>query len=412
MAKKFTAKAKDYDLSVEITKTVGADTQASEKVEAFRDLFLDRYKKIKRYVEQYYDFQDAVSINKIVGNREKYSKWDARGRTIVMVLEASKTRKGYLRLVVEDTSGEMDAMVSPEVLERIGTIATDDVIGIEGQLSKDGGIFWVRHVIFPQIIKKDKSEEDNDPISAAFISDIHRGADNFLDKEWYKMLDWLNSDDPMAQNIGYLVISGDIVDGVGVYPNQEQELDIADLYEQYKITGKDLERVPDHMETIILPGNHDAVRLAEPQPVLSSEVQSHFNQGHFVGNPCRFKIGGSDVLSYHGKSIDDMVMNLKEASYENPEMLKRRHLAPQWGVKNQIASEPTDMLTIDTTPDIFVTGHTHGHCMQKYQDIQLIVSSTWQGQTSFQKMVGFEPKPAIVSVVKLDDGTAATVNFS
>ena len=101
MAKKFTAKANDYDLSVEITKTVGADTQASEKVEAFRDLFLDRYKKIKRYVEQYYDFQDAVSINKIVGNREKYSKWDARGRTIVMVLEASKTRKGYLRLVVE-----------------------------------------------------------------------------------------------------------------------------------------------------------------------------------------------------------------------------------------------------------------------------------------------------------------------
>ena len=388
MTKKITQKAKDYDLTVEITKTVGADTKASEKVEAFRDLFLDRYKQVKKYVEQHYDFQEAVSIDQIVSNREKYSKWDAIGRTVVMVLEAKKTRKGYLRLVVEDTSGEMDAMVSPEVLERIGTITTDDIIGIEGQLSKDGGIFWVRHVIFPNI-----------------------------NREWDKMLDWLNSDDPLAQNIGYLVISGDIVDGVGVYPNQEKELDITDLYEQYEITGKDLERVPDHMETIILPGNHDAVRLAEPQPVLSSEVQSHFNHGHFVGNPCRFKIGGSDVLSYHGKSIDDMVMNLNEASYEHPEnamkqMLKRRHLAPQWGVKNQIASEPTDMLTIDSTPDIFVTGHTHGHCMQKYQDIQLIVSSTWQGQTSFQKMVGFEPKPAIVSIVKLDDGSAATVNFA
>ena len=417
MSRKFSTKAKDFDLSVDITKTVGADTRASEKVEAFRDLFLDRYKTIKRYVETNYDFQDSVSIETMVGNREKYSSWGALGRSIVMVLEAKKTRKGYLRLVVEDTSGEMDAMVSPEVLERIGTIATDDVIGIEGQLSKDGGIFWVRHVVFPQMIKKDVSEDECDPVSAAFISDIHRGADNFLDKEWNKMLDWLNSDDPMAQNIGYLVISGDIVDGVGVYPNQEQELDISDLYEQYQVTGTDLERVPDHMETIILPGNHDAVRLAEPQPVLSSEVQSHFNHGHFVGNPCRFKISGKDVLSYHGKSIDDMVMNLKEASYENPEnamkqMLKRRHLAPQWGVKNQIASEPTHMLTIETTPDIFVTGHTHGHCMQKYQDVQLIVSSTWQGQTSFQKMVGFEPKPAIVSVVKLDDGEAATVNFS
>ena len=124
MFPKITAKAKDYDLTVDIIKTVGADTKASEKVEAFRDLFLDRYKNVKRYVEQHYDFHDSVSIETIVGNREKYSKWDALGRTVVMVLEAKKTRKGYLRLVVEDTSGEMDAMVSPEVLERIGTMST------------------------------------------------------------------------------------------------------------------------------------------------------------------------------------------------------------------------------------------------------------------------------------------------
>ncbi len=415
--KDFTEKAKDHDLSVEITQTIGADTQASEKVDAFRDLFLDRYKRIKRYVENCYDFQNAQTLSEITGNREKYSQWNAVARSVVMVLEASKTRKGYLRLVVEDTTGEMDAMVSPEVLTRIGSIATDDIIGIEGQLSKDGGMFWVRHVVFPNIVPKTPDYSENAPLSAAFISDIHRGADNFLDKEWNKMLKWLNSDDPIAQNIGYLVISGDIVDGVGVYPNQEQELDISDLYEQYQTTGTDLEGLPDHMETIILPGNHDAVRLAEPQPVLSNEVQSYFNQGHFVGNPCRFTVGGADVLSYHGKSIDDMVMNLRETSYENPEsamkqMLKRRHLAPQWGVKNQIASEPTDMLTIESTPDIFVTGHTHGHCIEKHQGIQLIVSSTWQGQTSFQKMVGFEPKPAIVSVVKLDDMSAVSVGFT
>ena len=417
MVKRFTERAKDYDLDVKITQTVGADTKASDKVEAFRDLFMDRYKRIKHYIEHCYDFQNSETIATLTNNREKYSKWNSTGRSIVMVLEAKKTQKGYLRLVVEDISGEMDAMVSPEVLERTGTIATDDIIGIEGQLSKDGGIFWVRHVIFPNIVKKEKDCSENQPLSAAFISDLHRGADNFLDTEWNKMIKWLNSDDPIAENIGYLVISGDIVDGVGVYPNQEQELDVSDLYEQYELTGKDLEGLPDHMETLILPGNHDAVRLAEPQPVLSSEVQSYFNQGHFVGNPCRFEIGGADVLSYHGKSIDDMVMNLNEASYEHPEeamkqMLKRRHLAPQWGVKNQIASEPTDMLTIDTTPDIFVTGHTHGHCIEKHQDIQLIVSSTWQGQTSFQKMVGFEPKPAIVSVIKLDDMSSLSVDFS
>ena len=232
--KDFTEKAKDHDLSVEITQTIGADTQASEKVDAFRDLFLDRYKRIKRYVENCYDFQNAQTLSEITGNREKYSQWNAVARSVVMVLEASKTRKGYLRLVVEDTTGEMDAMVSPEVLTRIGSIATDDIIGIEGQLSKDGGMFWVRHVVFPNIVPKTPDYSENAPLSAAFISDIHRGADNFLDKEWNKMLKWLNSDDPIAQNIGYLVISGDIVDGVGVYPNQEQELDISDLYEQYQ----------------------------------------------------------------------------------------------------------------------------------------------------------------------------------
>jgi DNA polymerase II small subunit/DNA polymerase delta subunit B len=41
----------------------------------------------------------------------------------------------------------------------------------------------------------------------------------------------------------------------------------------------------------------------------------------------------------------------------------------------------------------------------------MVVSSTWQGQTSFQRMVGFEPKPAILSVVKLDDLTSVGVDF-
>ena len=122
------------------------------------------------------------------------------------------------------------------------------------------------------------------------------------------------------------------------------------------------------------------------------------------------------MLSYHGKSIDDMVMVHPDTTYERPqdamkEMLKRRHLAPHWGVKNQIAAEPYDLMTIDTTPDIFVTGHTHGHCLEKYRGIQMVVSSTWQAQTSFQKMVGFEPKPSILSVVKLDTLESAAVHF-
>jgi len=417
MDKRFQERATDHDLEVEIVQTVGADTQATEKLAAFRDLFLDRYNKIRSYLHESYGFSKVLSLEEICDNREKYSKWNAKARAVVMVIEAKKTASGYLRLVIEDPSGELDAMISPDVQERVGTITVDDIIAVEGNLSKDGGLMWVRHALFPHIIEKERNVEEVAPVSAAFISDVHIGANNFLTDEWEKMLKWLKSDDPIAQNIGYLVVSGDIVDGVGVYPNQDQELSIHGLYDQYELTGKYFEDLPEHIEPVILPGNHDAVRLAEPQPVLSKEVQSYFNGGHFVGNPCRFKVGGVDTLSYHGKSIDDMVMNIKEATYDHPEeamkqMLKRRHLAPQWGVKNQIASEPQDLLTIENTPEIFVTGHTHGHCLEQYQGIQMVVSSTWQGQTSFQRMVGFEPKPAILSVVKLDDLTSVGVDFS
>jgi DNA polymerase II small subunit len=416
MDKRFQAKATEHDLEVDIVQTVGADTEATEKLEAFRDLFLDRYTKIRRYLQTSYGFDKVQSLEEICDNRSKFSKWDSKARAIVMVIEAKKTASGYLRLVVEDPSGELDAMVSPDVQDRVGTITVDDIIAVEGNLSKDGGLMWVRHALFPHIIEKERDTEGIDPVSAAFISDVHIGANNFLTDEWEKMLKWLKSDDPIAQSIGYLVVSGDIVDGVGVYPNQDEELAIHGLYDQYKVTGEYFEDLPEHIEPVILPGNHDAVRLAEPQPVLSKEVQSYFNAGHFVGNPCRFTLGGVDTLSYHGKSIDDMVMNIKEATYENPEeamkqMLKRRHLAPQWGVKNQIASEPQDLLTIENTPEIFVTGHTHGHCLEQYQGVQMVVSSTWQGQTSFQRMVGFEPKPAILSVVKLDDLTSVGVDF-
>lgn len=416
MDKRFTEKAAEHSMEVDIIQTVGADTQASEKLEAFRDLFLDRYTKLKRYLTESYDFDTIHTLEHLCDNRSRYSNWNATARAIVMVIEAKKTASGYLRLVIEDPTGELDAMISPDIQERVGTIAVDDVIAIEGQMSKDGGLFWIRHALFPHIIEKERDTEEIEAVSAAFISDVHIGANNFLEDEWEKMLKWLKSDDPIAQNIGYLVVSGDIVDGVGVYPNQDHELAIHDLYDQYKKTGEYFEQLPEHIETVILPGNHDAVRLAEPQPVLSTEVQSYFNSGHFVGNPCRFKVGGVDTLSYHGKSIDDMVMNLKEATYEHPEeamkqMLKRRHLAPQWGVKNQIASEPHDLLTIENTPEIFVTGHTHGHCLENYQGVQMVVSSTWQGQTSFQRMVGFEPKPAILSVVKLDDLTSVGVDF-
>ena len=66
MDKRFTEKAADHSLEVDIIQTVGVDTEASEKLEAFRDLFLDRYKKLKRYLQESYDFEKVHTLEYLV----------------------------------------------------------------------------------------------------------------------------------------------------------------------------------------------------------------------------------------------------------------------------------------------------------------------------------------------------------
>ena len=55
---------------------------------------------------------------------------------------------------------------------------------------------------------------------------------------------------------------------VRVYPNQEQELAILDIFEQYHHVTQFIEEIPDYIKVIAIPGNHDATRQALPQPSI------------------------------------------------------------------------------------------------------------------------------------------------
>ena len=88
------------------------------------------------------------------------------------------------------------------------------------------------------------------------------------------------------------------LDGIGIYPGQEHNLTETDVYLQYEEFARELDRLPDHMTAVILPGNHDAVRPAEPQPVLESLVQKKFSSAIHVGNPSRIGLSGIEVLAY------------------------------------------------------------------------------------------------------------------
>jgi len=214
-----------------------------------------------------------------------------------------------------------------------------------------------------------------------------------------------------------LVLSGDVVDGIGVYPHQDVELVIDDIYAQYEALSSLLQELPDHLKVILLAGNHDAVRPAEPQPALPAAIQKLFDSNvRFVGNPVTLSLHGVRILAYHGRSMDDFVSAVPALSYARPldamrEMLRKRHLAPIYGGKTPIAPEAEDHLIIDQVPDIFVTGHVHAAGAGEHRGVVLVNSSTWQAQTPFQKMHNIEPVPARLPIVDLHTGEAIVKSF-
>ncbi|MEM4262256.1 MAG: metallophosphoesterase, partial [Thermoplasmata archaeon] len=252
---------------------------------------------------------------------------------------------------------------------------------------------------------------------AVFVGDVHVGSDTFLENQWKAFIDWLNTSDD-AKDVRYMIMPGDLVDGIGIYPEQEDELLIDDIYRQYEVLAESLKEVRDDVTIIASPGNHDAVRLAEPQPALPDAFSRFFDSNvKMVGNPAEIELEGRNILIYHGRSIDDWIAAVPGLTYGKPldvmrEMLKRRHLAPIYGERTAIAPEEKDYLVIEDVPDIFVTGHVHNAGVGDYRGVIMINASAWQAQTEFQRMHNHVPDPCKAFMVHLGTCRARVVKFN
>ncbi len=412
----FKPEGKEYSGEIRIHKDVTGNSSCEGGIKNFTNYFNDRFKALKKLLRKHHELGGAISIR-----RAKQRK-GGQIKIIAMVNEVRVTKQDHKLLELEDENDRVSALIMKSNPSIKPPIVVDDVIGIIGTQGKND-LIYVEELIFPDVPRNRAMNMAPEPVACAFISDTHVGSNTFMKKAWTKFMDWLNGkvdrDKNLAERLKYLVIPGDAVEGIGVYPDQERELEISDIYAQYEKFAEYLQDVPDYINIIIQPGNHDAVRNAEPQPTFSPEIQSYFSSDIiFAGNPCDFSIHDIRILSYHGRSIDDFVLKIPTLSYNTPiqimrEMLTRRHLAPIYGEKNLIAPESQDYLVIQQVPDIFVTGHVHkADVRQNYKGITLINASAWQTQTSFQKIMNFHPDPAKVAVVDLSTREFKFVNFS
>ncbi|MAK78160.1 MAG: hypothetical protein CL992_02675, partial [Euryarchaeota archaeon] len=329
----------EFDITVHYDITGNSITEG--KMGDINTAFNDRLERLRKLIIKNSNLpRRPMEIARLQAERSRFQGRENIAVAIGLVNDPRHTKNGHLMFSLEDSTGDMNCILmnrtgEDRVREHAQIVEAglmpDDVLGVSGTFSQTGDMFYVDDLHFPMEDKHEKTYAEQG-VSVAFLSDIHVGSKTFLEAQWHKMVDWFHKD-PLARTIKYLILSGDCVDGVGIYPGQDKELAIKDLYGQYTRFAELLELLPDWVECVMLPGNHDAVRPAEPQPTLEPDIQQDFNSTTFVGNPCDFSLHGVRLLSYHGKSIDDFVAGLRTVTYRDPveamrQMLRRRHLAP------------------------------------------------------------------------------------
>lgn len=405
-------------------KILTSYNQKSKKREVshFVAYFRQRYKTLEQMLNHRKEVQNRLSILRIKNKKEKENV-----ATIGMVIDIQLTKNNNIMLTIEDLSGSMNVLINKnredELFLAAKNIVFDEVIGVEGVVSN--GIIFANTIVFPDIpLTKEFKKSPKDEY-AAFLGDPHFGSVDFLKTEFFRLLSWLNckagdeKQKDIASKIKYIIIVGDIVDGVGIYPSQEEDLEITDIYKQYNEFVEILKQVPSHIQIVICPGNHDAMRISEPQPKIYEELSGELykmSNVTLVSNPAYINIGacenfsGFDVLIYHGFSFPYYADNveyirskggLERADLIMEMMLKKRHLAPSHTSTLYIPDTQKDNLIIEKVPDFFVTGHIHRMTAKNFHNITLLNCSCWIGQTRYQEKVGLKPQPARLPIVNL-----------
>jgi len=375
---------------------------SAEGVNGFNKLFSNRFSKLKQIVSNRPAAKMLKSINSVITTKQDNYVY------VCGLLSERNSQRSVTKLKIDDLTGSMEIVVFDKDLQKTANeLLMDQFVMLKVKLSKNGG-FFTKEIIVPDIPDHFSNRSDTETY-AVFLSDLHVGSKFFMEKEFDSFVSWLSNPDPIARKVRFVILAGDVVDGVGVYPNQDKELDYLTIEEQLTKLEEVLSKIPKNIKIFIAPGNHDPGRRALPQPAYPEKYNQNLRKHEnffLVGNPAMISLNGVKVLVFHGQSIDDIVKTTPGLSYDNPtkvmrQLLKSRHLSPIYGSQTPIAPEVEDMMVIDEIPDIFHVGHVHIVGFDMYRGVLLLNSGTWQKQTPFQASIGLAPTPGLAIIVNL-----------
>lgn len=418
----FRAAAAELDAEMRIMKEYDVTGQSAGQsgAKAFLEYFRDKFEFLSTLLKK----RPGVNAKEIAAL--KGLPRNAEECVVGMVRKKWVSKNGNLTLLIEDLENELIAIAlknDKKMFELSGRVLMDDVVAIRGTKISEGMII-IKEVIRPDLPQRQTRRSERD-LSAVVISDMHVGSKLFLEKEFGKFIEWINGnvDSPAeAEAVGkikYLFIAGDNVDGVGIYPDQYNELAIKDVHMQYGRLAEIIAQIPEHIEIFMCPGQHDAVRRADPQPAVPKEYAgklAEMKNVHLIGSPGWVEIEGLKCMVYHGASLHDLItmvnfLSMKEPQKAMRELLIRRDLMTTYGMRQPYVPEKKDFMLIRDEPDMYIGGDMHHYGYDLYRGCMIINSGCWQGQTDFQLQQGHIPTPGIATRIELKTGKITEAKF-
>ena len=393
----------EHQVEFEILSDPTEKITSAEGVEGYGALFASRFNKLRQIMSDRPEskkVKDIESVKSITKNEDELYVWG--------LVTDRKSDRNITKITVEDPTSSMEIVVfEGDLKDAADTLLMDQFAMFKIVPAKNGG-FFAKDIILPDIPEHTTNRSKTETY-AVFLSDLHVGSKFFMEEELSEFIKWISSADPIARKIRFVVIGGDLIDGVGVFPGQDKVLDQLTTEDQLQKTFEVLDKIPKHIKVFLISGNHDAGRKALPQPAIPKMYNSElWDRENFfmLGNPSMVSLNGVKVLMYHGQSIDDVVRTTPGVSYDKPaavmrHFLKARHMSPIYGSRTPIAPETEDMMVIDDVPDIFHSGHVHFVGLDMYKGVLIVNSGAWQRQTDFQESVGITPTPGMAIIVNL-----------
>lgn len=360
----------------------------------WRNYYHSKFENVSKILKQRLE-GPTVKIRDLIGERHVY--------TYGIIDSVFITKNGNLFIELSDTTGQVKCILSksnPQFKEFSQILMPEDIIAIEGTYNKDTGFLFIDKIILPEIFLSPRAPTVSGEI--LFIGDLHFGS-KFTNLD--KISRFIQYVKEKSKDIKAIVINGDLLDGIGVYPEQEKEqlvlegkLLCSPILQAEFMKKVFLDNLPVEIPIFILPGNHEVPFVPSVYPQYIFQQMSLPPNIHFVSNPSWLNIGGISILLYHGNTLVSMAtrvgIKISELSKVVTVTLRKRHLGCSQGDRQaKIMPSEEDYLYIHKVPDIVVVSHTHMAFTSEYKNIKIVNPGTFQGATPYTIRMGVDVTP-------------------